>query len=344
MIYLNLLIIILIIIFIHEFGHYSLARYFKINVTDFSIGFGKSIYNFIDKNNTNWKISMIPLGGYVKIKGLESIFRNLKDTNNEHDSFQSLHLFKKICILLAGSFFNIFSAWLCLFFLLFFFGIASFSPEIGKVLDNSSASINDLREGDIIARINDREIKTFSDIAKAIRNSKTINIDIIRGKDLISKEFNLTYNQEIGKYMIGISSTNIPNINKFATWQSLKQSFLFIPNYYVETIKYLTRSYKNNTLSQELAGPIGIVKMADQLMLDQLRGAFFLFIIISLFVGIFNLLPVPLLDGGHIIYFSLRSFFSNSLPSFVTRIYLAIGITIISFLFIIITFNDIFYK
>ena len=66
MIYLNLLIIILIIIFIHEFGHYSLARYFKINVTDFSIGFGKSIYNFIDKNNTNWKISMIPLGGYVK--------------------------------------------------------------------------------------------------------------------------------------------------------------------------------------------------------------------------------------------------------------------------------------
>ena len=120
MIYLNLLIIILIIIFIHEFGHYSLARYFKINVTDFSIGFGKSIYNFIDKNNTNWKISMIPLGGYVKIKGLESIFRNLNDTNIEQDSFQSLHLFKKICILLAGSFFNIFSAWLCLFFLLFF--------------------------------------------------------------------------------------------------------------------------------------------------------------------------------------------------------------------------------
>ena len=120
MIYLNLLIIILIIIFIHEFGHYSLARYFKVNVTDFSIGFGKSIYNFIDKNNTNWKISMIPLGGYVKIKGLESIFRNLKVPNNEHDSFQSLHLFKKICILLAGSFFNIFSAWLCLFCLLFF--------------------------------------------------------------------------------------------------------------------------------------------------------------------------------------------------------------------------------
>ena len=90
MIYLNLLIIILIIIFIHEFGHYSLARYFKINVTDFSIGFGKSIYNFIDKNNTNWKVSMIPLGGYVKIKGLESIFRNIKDNNNEKDSFQSL--------------------------------------------------------------------------------------------------------------------------------------------------------------------------------------------------------------------------------------------------------------
>ena len=344
MIYLNLLIIILIIIFIHEFGHYSLARYFKVNVTDFSIGFGKSIYNFIDKNNTNWKISIIPLGGYVKIKGLESIFRNLNDTNIEHDSFQTLHLFKKICILLAGSFFNIFSAWLCLFCLLFFFGIASFSPEIGKVLENSSASINDLREGDIITRINDKEIKTFSDIAIAIVNSQRISIDIIRGNDFLSKEFNLTYDQEIGKYIIGISSTNIPFIKKFATWESLKQSFLFIPNYYIETAKYLSRSYKNNTLSQELAGPIGIVKMADQLMLDKIKGAIFLFIVISLFVGMFNLLPVPLLDGGHIIYFSLRSFFSNSLPSFVTKIYLAIGITIISFLFIIITFNDIFYK
>ena len=115
MIYLNLLIIFLIIIFIHEFGHYSIARYFKIQVTDFSIGFGSSIYNFIDKNNTKWKISIIPLGGYVKIKGLESIFQNRINIHSEYDSFQSLNLFKKICILLAGSIFNIFSAWICLF-------------------------------------------------------------------------------------------------------------------------------------------------------------------------------------------------------------------------------------
>ena len=84
--------------------------------------------------------------------------------------------------------------------------------------------------------------------------------------------------------------------------------------------------------------------MADQLMLDKLKGVLFLFIMISLFVGAFNLLPIPLLDGGHIMYFSLLSFFSNSLPSIVTRIYLVIGITIISFLFLIVTFNDIFYK
>ena len=103
-------------------------------------------------------------------------------------------------------------------------------------------------------------------------------------------------------------------------------------------------SYKSNTLTKELAGPIGMVKMADQLMLDKIKGVLFIFIMISLFVGLFNLVPVPLLDGGHIVYFLLRSFFSNSLPAYVTRIYLITGITIISFLFIIITFNDIFYK
>ena len=87
-----------------------------------------------------------------------------------------------------------------------------------------------------------------------------------------------------------------------------------------------------------------MVKMADQLMLDKLKGVLFIFIMISLFVGIFNLIPIPLLDGGHIIYFTLRSIFSDTLPHIVTRIYLTIGITIISFLFIFVTLNDIFYK
>ena len=84
--------------------------------------------------------------------------------------------------------------------------------------------------------------------------------------------------------------------------------------------------------------------MADKLMLDKIKGVLFIFISISLFVGLFNLFPIPLLDGGHIIYFIIRSIFSDALPSFITRVYLLTGITIISFLFIIISFNDIFYK
>ena len=100
----------------------------------------------------------------------------------------------------------------------------------------------------------------------------------------------------------------------------------------------------NNTITKELAGPIGMVKMADQLMLDKIKGVMFIFVMISLFVGIFNLIPIPLLDGGHIIYFTLRYIFSDTLPHIVTRIYLTIGITIISFLFIFVTLNDIFYK
>ena len=343
MIYLNLLIIFIILIFIHELGHYIAARFFGTKVTDFSIGFGKTLFSYTDKNQTKWKFSILPLGGYVKIKGLENIFQNVENDNIDDNSFQSLTLIKQIIILLAGSLFNIISAWLCLFFILFFFGIISFSSEIGKVLDNSPAEINDLRVGDIITEVNGYKINSFDEISNAINNS-FISIQIIRNNNIINKQFELEINNETNRYFIGIGSTNNTNIEKYSFNKSFLQSIYFVPNYYIATFDYLVKSINNNTLTNELSGPIGIVKMADQLMLDKIKGILFLFIMISLFVAIFNLFPIPLLDGGHIIYFTLRSMFSNALPQVVTRLYIVIGISIISFLFILVTINDIFYK
>ena len=344
MIYVNLLLVFIILIFIHEIGHYLSARFFKTIVTDFSIGFGKPIYTYTDKNKTNWKFSMIPLGGYVKIKGLESIFQNNSEKINEENSFQSLNLFKQIIILLAGSIFNILSAWICLFFILFFFGIATFSTEVGKIYPNSAAEINDIRKGDIIINVNDNNVYEFSDIGKEIKNTKSIKLNLIRKNELIVKEFQLKYDKNFNKYILGISSNNNPTIQKYFFTKSLFHSLYFIPNYYKATYNFLIQSLNDNTISNQLAGPIGMVKMADQLMLDNIRGVLIIFIMISLFVGIFNLLPIPLLDGGHIVYFILRKIFSGALPHFITRVYLMIGITIISFLFIFVTLNDIFYK
>ena len=342
MIYINLLIVFICIVFIHEFGHYLFARIFKAEVTDFAIGFGKPLFQFKDKNNTIWKICPIPLGGYVKIKGLDSVFQ--KNSTEEIGSFQSLRLYQKIFILLAGSLFNIVSAWMALFSIFFFFGIVTFIPIIGKVLDTSAAQENDLRVNDVIISVNNIQIDEFSDIPKALGNDQFISILIERDGEIIEKSFELKLNNEINRYVIGISSTNEPIIDKFNLKRSLQDSLIFIPTYYSASINFLKQSYKDNTLSEQLAGPVGIVKMADQMMLDNIRGVIFLFIIISLFVGVFNLLPIPLLDGGHVVYFIISKIFSNSLPEFVTRIYIASGLTIISFLFIFITFNDIFYK
>ena len=344
MIYFNLIIIFLILIFIHELGHYSVARFFGTKVTDFSIGFGKSLFSFTDKNETKWKISLIPLGGYVKIKGLENIFQNTLTKKIDNNSFQSLSLFKQILVLLAGSIFNIISAWICLFSILFFFGISTFNSEIGKIYNDSPAFENDLRVGDIISEVNGIRINEFIDIREAIDDSNFVSMVILRDNNIIEKKFELKFNNEIQKYIIGIGSNDKPIIKRYYLFQSLKQSINFIPNYYIATFNYLITSIKNNTLSNELSGPIGIVKVADQLMLDKIKGVLFLFIMISLFVAIFNLLPIPLLDGGHIIYFIIRNMFSNALPHIITRIYLTIGITIISFLFIVVTLNDIFYK
>ena len=342
MIYINLILVFLVLVAIHEYGHYIVARLFNAEVTDFSIGFGKPLLKFTDKNGTTWKLSPIPLGGYVKIKGLDNIFS--PKSNEEEGSFQSLTLFQKISVLLAGSIFNIFSAWFALFCIFFFFGIVSLMPIIGSVSENSSAFENDLREGDKILEINNISIEEFSDIPKAIGNNPSINILIERNNQIIEKNFDLKFNSELNRYIIGISSPQNPIIDKYNLIDSIKNSSLFIPTYYVASFSFLQQSYKENTLGDQLAGPIGIVKNADQMMLDQVRGVLFLFIIISLFVGLFNLLPIPLLDGGHIMYFIIRRIFSNSLPEFITRVYLAVGITIISFLFIVVTYNDIFYK
>ena len=344
MIYINLLIIFLLIIFIHELGHYFAARIFKAEVTDFSIGFGKSIYQFTDKNKTNWKISLIPLGGYVKIKGLDNIFKDSKSKEYELGTFQSLTLIKKITILLAGSFFNILSAWICLFVTLFIVGIASFSNEIGDVIENSPAYKNDIRKGDVIQSINLIIINQFSDIPKAIGNDSFINLKLLRDNKIITKNIELEFNKKLNKFIVGITSTNSPIIKRFYFKESIKSSVIFIPSYYLSTISYLKNSIKQNTFTDELSGPIGMVKMADKLMLDKIKGVLLLFVIISLFVGIFNLLPIPLLDGGHIIYFIIHQIFSNSLPHIVTKIYIVLGLTIISSLFFIVTFNDIFYK
>ena len=342
MIYINLLIVFICIVFIHEFGHYLFARIFKAEVTDFSIGFGKPIFQFKDKNNTIWKICPIPLGGYVKIKGLDSVFQ--KNSNDEPGSFQSLQLYQKIFILLAGSVFNILSAWIALFSIFFFFGIASFLPIIGKVMDDSAAKENDLRVNDVIISVNNLQIDEFSDIPKALGSDKSISLLVERGGQIIEKNFDLKFNDEINRYVIGISTNDEPIIDKYNLNKSIQNSLIFIPTYYAASINFLKKSYQDNTLGDQLAGPVGIVKMADQMMLDKIRGVIFLFIVISLFVGVFNLLPIPLLDGGHIVYFVISKIFSNSLPELVTRIYIATGITIISFLFIFITFNDIFYK
>jgi|TARA_B110000438_G_C15745758_1_gene620666 regulator of sigma E protease len=344
MIYINLLIIFLLIITIHEFGHYFSARLFNAKVTDFSIGFGKPLFQFIDKNKTRWIVAIIPLGGYVKIKGLDTIFQKEKKDEYESGTFQSLSLIKKIVILLSGSFFNIISAWICLFCFMFFIGISEYSPKVGKVMNNSSASKNDIREGDIIMSINSKDINNFLEIPKAIGGNEFIKIKISRKNKIIDKSFYLDFNEDTQRHIIGIMSTEEITVQKYNFSDSIINSILFIPNYYKSSILFLKNSIKKNTIANELSGPIGLVKNADKLMLDQIKGILFLFILISLFVGMFNLFPIPLLDGGHIVYFIVRSIFSDSLPIFITKIYLTIGISIISILFILITFNDIFYK
>ena len=199
---------------------------------------------FIDKNKTRWMVAIIPLGGYVKIKGLDTIFQKEKKDEYESGTFQSLSLIKKIVILLSGSFFNIISAWICLFCFMFFIGISEYSPKVGKVMNNSSASKNDIREGDIIMSINSKDINNFLEIPNAIGSNEFIKMKISRKNKIIDKSFYLDFNEDTQRHIIGIMSTEEMTVQKYNFIDSFINSILFIPNYYKSSILFLKNSIK----------------------------------------------------------------------------------------------------
>ena len=293
MIYLNLLLVIIIIVSIHEYGHYLLARLFGADVTDFSIGFGKPIYQYTDKNNTKWKISPIPLGGYVKIKGLDTVFQ--KNTNIEEGSFQSLKLYQKIIILLAGSVFNIISAWIVILFFLFFSGIQVFTPKITEVLENTPAYKAGLKSNDLIIRMNNININNFNEVIKIVQTNKKIKIDFIRNNNLLSTSLETIFNKELNRNTIGIkvSSDNVKFI-KYDIFTSFKKSILSISNFYYLNLSHLKKSFNENNLSKDLAGPIGIVKNAHNFKLDTLNGFINIFIAFSLIISLFKFIDLTL--------------------------------------------------
>ena len=294
------------LIFFHELGHYLAARLMGVRVDVFSIGFGKKLFSFY-KFNTQWSISAIPLGGYVKMKGQDDADPSKK--NYDADSYTVKTPIQRIFILLAGPLANFVIA----FFIYFIIAIGSpnvLSPVIGQVIENSPAYKAGLKTNDNVLSINGIKTDTWEEMAKIISASDgTLNIKIKRDnfiefKTLTPKvsETKNMFNETVKRKMIGIGSAGVTHPLKLDAIQTI--SYAVDKTIFASTMifKGLQKLVVGDVPASELGGVISIVKVTSDAAEAGWMSVLFFAALISVNLGVLNLLPIPALDGGHIMF------------------------------------------
>ena len=306
------------LIFFHELGHYFAARLMGVYVEVFSIGFGKKIASF-HKWGTEWKIAIIPLGGYVKMKGQDDSDPTNLSTDN--DSYNVKTPLQRIFILLAGPAANFILAFV-LYFGIALGGPQILSPVIGKVVENSPAFIAGFETNDTVKSINGVGITTWKEMAQIIEKSNgTLNFTIQRGGFLEIKTLNpkITettnmFNEVIQKKMIGIGSAGVSHKLELGISDTLlyaTEQTIFASTMIFTGVKKLIMG---EVPAKELGGVISIVKLTSDATDAGWMSVLFFAALISVNLGVLNLLPIPALDGGHIM-FNIYEFFTKKAPS-----------------------------
>jgi regulator of sigma E protease len=307
------LIVLSFLIFFHELGHFLAARLFGVKVDVFSIGFGKKVFSK-QIGDTEWSISAIPLGGYVKMKGQDD--SDPLAVSYDSDSYNTKKPWQRIVILFAGPFANFFVAFLLYFIIsqmgtylspLFNYG-HYISPRIGQFSKKSPAKLAGLREGDKIIKINNTKINNWNEIRETIEESNgNLRFDILRdGKCLsfaikpVIKEQKNRFGETIERKLIGIA----PEISKEELHFSLIKGVVFAYNetIYASTLifKGLQKLLIGSVPANQLGGVISIVDITAKASQSGIIALLFFTALISVNLGILNLLPIPALDGGHI--------------------------------------------
>ncbi|AFC71637.1 RIP metalloprotease RseP [Rickettsia australis] len=340
-----------ILVFIHEFGHYCIARYFNVKVEEFSIGFGKELIGITDTRGVRWKICLIPLGGYVKIYGYDRSLMDKTKEVNEKVAFYAKSCLERFLIVAAGPLINyllaviIFAGFYC------YFGKTEIPPIIGDVVALSPAERADLRKGDKIVKVNNKSVKDFGDVQKEIlinglssstltieRKSEEFTVNIMPQEMIISPH----EEKKVKKTLhIGIIAKNEPIHTKIGILGGFLEAINTTIDMSALTLKAISQMIVGKRSLDEIGGPVAIAKESGKSIASGTQMYLLFIAMLSINLGLLNLLPIPVLDGGHLI-FILYEAITGRLPNPKTRnILLQLGAAIIIFLIILSVFNDI---
>ncbi len=354
------IVLILIVVFIHEYGHYYFAKKYGVGITDFSIGFGKEIFGWNDKSGTRWKICWIPLGGYVKFFGDRNVYSQtdhdeiLKKYSQEEQQklFTLKPLYQRALIVFGGPLANFLLA-LVIFFSIYTFVGKDFTPAvINEVQKDSPAMIGGLKEGDIILEIDGNKVQSIMDVSKFITMSINDFIDfkvkrsydeyILKIKpDIVLGEDNL--GNSINKRMVGIklgAYNNEINHVKLGPAQSLFHAASEVYYVSISSLKYLGGMIIGKADTSQLGGPIRIAKISGQVADIGVLAFISMMAYISISLGLINLFPIPMLDGGHLMFYAFEKVLGRPLSQKTQESFFRIGMFLLISLMFFTTFND----
>lgn len=348
-----------VIILIHELGHFLAARMFKIPVSEFAIGMGPKLFTYHGKA-TDYTIRMIPMGGFVNIEGMEADNKKVESkkeiesnkteelsleeieiNNKKANGFNSKKPWQRFIVLFAGVFMNFVLAFVITF--VSTVGSGEYTvrqePIIGKVSDNSKAK-GILAEGDKILNIDGMEIKKWDDLTKFIQANKKdkVEVEILRAGVKEKKEIGLTYDTQRKQYLIGIQS--VIDFRKYTLKEGIKQSFVNYKELFGSVMMGFEMLIKGQVKAEEMTGPVGLVKVVSDIKQNNSSFLIWLTALLSVNVGIFNLLPFPALDGGRIIFVIVEMFGVKVNKKWEEKVHL-VGIILLIALFLVIMGNDI---
>jgi len=344
---LSFIIVLGVLIFFHEFGHFLIARFFGVGVEKFSLGFGPRL---IGKKVgiTDYRVSAIPLGGYVKMVGEEPDAKI--DPEEIPLSFTHKHVAKRMLIVAAGPVFNILLAVIIFFGIFLSSGTFVLKPSVGSVKPGAPAFSAGLEKGDLITAINGSAINSWDEMAEIINGSKgkVIRLAIRRGDSTqnfsIAPEQVTTKNifgEDIQRYIIGITASGesySKDLNLFQAFsESLLQTYRVTELMVVIIAKLITGDISTDTLG----GPIMIAQMAGDSAKAGIGSLISFIALISINLAIINLLPIPVLDGGHLLFFSIEAIKGRPVSIKVREIAQQIGLFLLILLMILVFYNDI---
>ena len=354
------IILITIVVFIHEYGHYYFARRYGVAVTDFSIGFGKEIFGFNDKNGTRWKFCLIPLGGYVKFFGDRNVFSQseqeelLKKYNKEDQKklFVTKPLYQRSLIVAGGPLANFILALLIFTLINIFVGKDFTQPKIEEVTINSPAEKAGLKKNDIIIGINDNKVESILEVSTYINtnNADKLKIMVLRDQKKISlvaipeiTDSKDALGNSVKKKIIGIKigpANNEFNKEKLGPTKALYYATKEIWFVSKTTIQFVGSMFQGKADTSQLGGPIKIAKISGQVMEFGILAFLSTIAYISISLGLINLFPIPLLDGGHLMFYLFEKILGRPLSQATQEGFFRIGLFLLLSLMLFTTFSD----